>query len=413
MRTHSSMCAKLVSTATGLLVLLSPTASSAQQRDRQATPPESVLVSLSVRHRDSLVRPPIQGESGTRVRPIVGLKRQSGLGFTPQLGLTRTSRDPSYEPYRSKERLKVAYSTTLRDLQVDLETDNRFPDSRLLITSKSRWTGIGVGHFRGFGNDMPELTGPFYRARQHQWSFAPAIGFAFGPESHISLGPVVKQTTTDSADTFISEVQPYGFGRFGQAGGRLAVEYDSWDRFGTVSQAAEDSANRRLRSGGFVTEIEGAVYPEMWDVASTFSTLSVTAVKYIGIRLPGEPVLALRAGAAKVWGEFPYFEAAFLGGSHTLRGFRHQRFAGDAAVHGSAEVRVPVARFKWWVPLNVGLLGIYDIGRVYLDGESPGGWHTTAGGGLWFGAFSPGSHVHVLFTDSRERRMRFGLGFDY
>ena len=30
-----------------------------------------------------------------------------------------------------------------------------------------------------------------------------------------------------------------------------------------------------------------------------------------------------------------------------------------------------------------GLYGFADIGRVYVDGESPGGWHTGFGGGLW------------------------------
>ena len=37
---------------------------------------------------------------------------------------------------------------------------------------------------------------------------------------------------------------------------------------------------------------------------------------------PPNPVLALRGGGTKLWGEFPFHEAAFAGGSHSLRGFQ-------------------------------------------------------------------------------------------
>ena len=36
------------------------------------------------------------------------------------------------------------------------------------------------------------------------------------------------------------------------------------------------------------------------------------------------------------------------------------------------------------VPLGIGVFGFADAGRVYVDGSSPGGWHTSLGGGLWF-----------------------------
>ncbi len=36
------------------------------------------------------------------------------------------------------------------------------------------------------------------------------------------------------------------------------------------------------------------------------------------------------------------------------------------------------------VPVAIGVFGFADAGRVYLDGDSPGGWHTSFGGGIWF-----------------------------
>ena len=74
-----------------------------------------------------------------------------------------------------------------------------------------------------------------------------------------------------------------------------------------------------------------------------------------------------------------------------------QRFAGDAAVYATAELRIPVATFTILLPLNTGLLATQDIGRVYVNGDSPGGWHNAFGAGFWIG-------FHDLLLDIRVVR---------
>src|SRR5690606_41733703 len=49
--------------------------------------------------------------------------------------------------------------------------------------------------------------------------------------------------------------------------------------------------------------------------------------------LPLDATLAVRAGGSAALGEYPFQEAAFLGGSGTLRGTPRQRFAGERAVY--------------------------------------------------------------------------------
>ena len=151
----------------------------------------------------------------------------------------------------------------------------------------------------------------------------------------------------------------------------------------------------------------------MWDVTSAYAKVAAVAIAHIALPILTTPLLALRAGAEKMWGDFPYFDAAYLGGSRSLRTFSRQRFAGDAALHGSAELRVPIVAFPFILPLNVGALGFVETGRVFVDGESPGGWHTGVAGGLWLGVLNPGTSLTVMFTNQRERRWLFGLGFDY
>ena len=59
------------------------------------------------------------------------------------------------------------------------------------------------------------------------------------------------------------------------------------------------------------------------------------------------------------------------------------------------ELRVPVVRFPFILPLNAGLFATQDIGRVFVDGDSPGGWHTATGVGFWIGVMNPANSIRV------------------
>jgi hypothetical protein len=80
---------------------------------------------------------------------------------------------------------------------------------------------------------------------------------------------------------------------------------------------------------------------------------------------------------------------------------------------GTAELRLPIAQFPLILPLDVGALGFTDVARVYLGGESPGGWHRGSGAGIWIGVINPGANLTVLATDNPDRRWITSLGFAF
>jgi hypothetical protein len=161
----------------------------------------------------------------------------------------------------------------------------------------------------------------------------------------------------------------------------------------------------------FVLDLTSSAYPGVWDVTKAYESTDAWAAAFFTLPVTKKPVLALRAGGKKLWGPFPYFDAAFLGGSETFRTEEKQRYAGDASLYGTTELRVPIAKFPFILPLDVGAIGFYDAGRVYVDGNSPGGWHTAAGGGLWVGYLNPGTNLNVLFTNNKQRRVTTNIGF--
>ena len=81
----------------------------------------------------------------------------------------------------------------------------------------------------------------------------------------------------------------------------------------------------------------------------------------------GNPTLATRVGGQHVWGTFPYYEAALLGGVENVRGLREQRFAGRSSLYGSAEFRATIGRLFLLFPADFGVFGFGDLGRVFQD----------------------------------------------
>jgi outer membrane protein assembly factor BamA len=242
---------------------------------------------------------------------------------------------------------------------------------------------LEVISFHGIGNETPDTATAFYDVRQRQWLLQSALAWALGPRSDLTLGPLLQYSTTDSTpDRFISATRPYGFGQFGEAGLRLGLHHDSRD---------QPSDPHR----GFLVDLSGSFYPALWDVTSPFATVAAGAATFVTVPIPMHPIVVLRGGAKQVFGEYPFHEAAFIGGRGTLRSLDAQRYAGDASLYGTLELRLPVAKFAFVLPLNVGLFATQDVGRVFVDGDSPGGWHTATGVGFWIGVLNPATSIRV------------------
>jgi hypothetical protein len=138
------------------------------------------------------------------------------------------------------------------------------------------------------------------------------------------------------------------------------------------------------------------------------------ATAYLTARAPLRTTLALRAGAKRVFGTYPFSEAAFIGDAATVRLGRHNRYAGDAAAWGNAELRVRLARVLVLVPSDLGVFALGDLGRVWVAGETSDRWHEAVGGGIWITFARPGNTLSVAVAASAERTALYlRAGFAY
>jgi hypothetical protein len=160
---------------------------------------------------------------------------------------------------------------------------------------------------------------------------------------------------------------------------------------------------------GLLIEVLGLVSPPAWDVEETWGSIDASIA---GFRTFGESqrfTLAVQVGGKQTFGLTPYWAVAYIGGGTTMseaatvRGFRAQRFAGDASVYTNVELRVFVTRLTLLVPGDIGVLGFGGVGRVFVDDpDDSGAWHPSWGGGVWFAPLTRTNAVNLSVAGSEE-----------
>jgi hypothetical protein len=109
-----------------------------------------------------------------------------------------------------------------------------------------------------------------------------------------------------------------------------------------------------------------------------------------------------------------FYQAANIGGNNGLRGYRTERFTGKNALTGSADLRYSFPSFKTSVlPLQLGVFGGADVGRVWLENDFSKKWHNDYGGGFWVTAAETLSGTFNLFHGDEGFRFSFGFGLNF
>jgi hypothetical protein len=317
---------------------------------------------------------PTWQESGSerRLRPSVDY--HSAVGVVLGVNASYVRYGFRQHPFAYRMRMSATYSPREQDFGIGLQGEFHRAGSADALLYRAEASRIGWIRFYGFGNDSredPEMSAS-YDVAQDEYLLEGLLRVPLTRFSTVALGPTLRYTRPkpDSGSVFAT-AQYFGRDPFGQIG---AVAELRLDRREPVSSAER----------GILLETRGSFYPATWNVAAPFGNVRSRATGYLPLALPLNPILVLGAGGEKVWGQFPVQEAAFLGGSTTLPGYRAFRYAGDAAVYGRAAVRANLGQINLLVRGDLGAFVLADAGRVFSEGKSPGGWHTDAGGGLLF-----------------------------
>jgi hypothetical protein len=324
-----------------------------------------------------------------------------GFRCAPEASL----QDASFLWSTGEDRGRLSYAGTFRR-----------PGSRTAFHLDGLASGIERTNFFGFGNETEKPDSKSaYRTLESFLALTPSLRFERSRTLRLSLGATLRVSDTPGdRPNVLNEVDAYGRGAFREAGLRGGVHYDSrgvgegllsGGLFEMVGQGTAGRADLRV-------EAEASWFPAWLDVLDPFGAVEAEVAGYLG-RSRSPVQLAARVGGRRVWGTYPWFESAFIGGRASVRGYSRQRFAGDGSLYGGLEARAWLFTLDVPpVPLRVGVLGFGDVGRVWLEGESSDTWHPSGGGGLMLQPVATPFVLTAAVASGKEgSRWYFGYGF--
>jgi hypothetical protein len=301
--------------------------------------------------------------------------------YTQKYGFRKT-------PFASAQQVRVGWSFEQGSARADYVGEFHRENRDSFFGLYAYASGVEVLRFYGFGN---ETTAPedqdFNKVNANQFVLYPSFKVRFASKALLTLGPGLKYTESDEgADQFINTAKPYGVGKFGEVALHGILSWDGRD-------------NPVFPRRGLFAAARASYFPQAWDVTSDFGQVNGNVNAYLSA---GKVVtVAMRVAAKKMFGAYPYMEAASIGegglgaGSSTLdevrdnlRGYRARRYLGDASATFQGDLRLRLSHITLILPGAWGLSGFGDVGRVWLSGETSDTWHTGVGGGIWLSMMS-------------------------
>lgn len=334
------------------------------------------------------------------VDPAVGYNTNDGaiIGINP----VYTKYGFREDPYLYSLSFSVLYATDLDAF--DLIFTGNFNNTvyKTATSIKLEYSQMDVIDFYGLGNktefSKSLYKNEYYRIEQKYVFAELKEEFRFNDKSKIYFGLSYEYSEITERDSSflaynrrrLSEFEkPYGFGK------------NSYLRLG-VSYNFDSRNNIYFPDTGFYLDASARYYPKVFNNPIDFSILRCDIRKYFSFNEASDMVLALRLGAQKNIGNYPFFKAAHLGGVDNLSGFVRERFSGDGYIFGQTDMRVYLSKMNFLVPGKIGFNLLGETGRVFLESEKSERWHFSFGLGIWITILDDLAGINFSVFKSRE-----------
>ena len=324
--------------------------------------------------------------SSTGFSPTVDLRSVDG----PFLGLAYTIKRPGFRkyPYASKQKISAlkSLSSPAVMLQYNAEWISVFKKTDLTVDGLADMKG-NILNFFGRGNDtFFDQSGDFrvfYRVNFSFYQFDPALRFRPKNNLTINVGPSFQYYSFNedgnperfiNTETAINQTDL----RTNKAHAGLFLNFN-WDT----------RDDRRLPTRGLNFNVRMHGYEGLNNTSSSYAQIFPQISFYKSLDSRGKIILANRTGGGFTTGKTAFYQNAFLGSQDNLLGFRKFRFAGDHLLYNNLEARIAIPNFMRYVlPGKFGLIGFYDVGRVWVKNEDSNSIHHGYGGGIYLTPFN-------------------------
>ncbi len=323
----------------------------------------------------------------------------------PMIGLSYRIKSPGFRkaPYRDSQTFSFLYSfgTSAFKFSYKGEWTKLFGSADLVLYATAN-APSNTQNFFGFGNatkfhDKVDKVS-YFRARFDSYQFDPSLRWS-AENSTFSIGPSFQYyhySAGDNVGRFITDTDQL------HSYDSLTIGRDKAFIGLAASFVNDGRDNPVLPKNGALMEIKFRGYEGLNHYASSFAQLDMSISFYQKLDPKGNLVLAERIGGGTTVGKPAFFQSQFLGGHANLLGFRQYRFAGKHSLYSNLELRLKLGNFiNYVIPGEIGLMGLYDVGRVWVPGEKSDALHHGLGGGIYFAPASL-TVFRLMATHSRE-----------
>ena len=349
---------------------------------------------------------------GNSTHPLALARYSSDLGPMLGAGFARRNFGLLRRPYETEVRLEAGYAARNGRGLVRAVGRRGLGVAGPWLELQGGYSGVERLRFYGFGNESSAgRSTEAYRILHDEFGLRLTMEDTVAQTVTWAVAPVLRLTSTDTvrAQTLLAEVRPYGAGRFTQVGLTGSIR-----RCPLGSASGIMVRRRRIRCsdpglGSVWSALASAGVFRPLDQPRSGAFAAFDGRVAAQGRLGDRAAVAARVGGRLSFGDVPFHEKAYLGGSGTLRGYAFDRFVGDRSFFAGVEARVWISTVQTaWFPLDVGLIGLVDVGRVWVSGEDSSVWHSSWGGGVWLAPFKRDYAVHVIVVRSPDGTRLYG-----
>jgi hypothetical protein len=320
-----------------------------------------------------------------RIRPIFELGHNTEDAFLVGAGIGIRTYGFRKDPYSTDQRLSALYAPMRDAYRINYNgTFNKVLFRNDLVV-RSEFVNPTISNFFGFGNRSvydKTKSADFYRVRYSFFEIDALMRKRSGSMIQMSIGPSYAQYWSryqDNSKRILGE--PANIGT------------DSLDVYGTKQYLGAKARfdinyvnNELFPTRGITWYTELASMYGLKKNANNLTRFTTDISIYASLKDDSRVGAIFRLGAGHLFTKnYDYFQALSLGAHNVLRGYRKNRFSGSSSAYASTELRVKLFKSQTNIlPGDVGVMGFYDIGRVWHKGESSHKWHGAYGGGLYF-----------------------------
>ncbi|PTM11954.1 MAG: phosphoesterase [Bacteroidetes bacterium] len=344
--------------------------------------------------------------------PTIGSNPDDGF----KIGFTNTFTAYGFErnPFTSQHIVSAAYyfATNGFDMGYYGEFANIIGSTNLVLDAKFTSPNYATNFF-GYGNESvnPEADEDdgldvdldYNRVKLRTLKIAPALQWHGHLGSKVKLGLSYESIEIEKTEgRFINTV----------IGDNVDITSDFVGA--ELAYGFENRDNKAFPTLGMETNIQVG-YKSNIDESNGFGYIIPSIAFDYRLTANGQFVLATKfAGHFNIGDDFEFYQAAALGASNGLRGYRNERFTGKSAFVQSTDLRLNLRKVKTGIlPLNIGIYGGLDYGRVWIDGDNSDRWNNSIGGGLFFNGADMIIGNISAFNGDDGLRLAFKLGFGF